>query len=274
MRVEASQGGPEAPTPPGTGHTLQGLSSLQKLGGCHLHFLQFHLAGFHQGVARCHDELSISRQGVQAPSNQSLQTQEVAGWVFPRSLSPSPSQAIAGPPWDAVQCLPSPLTSRISRAMAGAGHPGVPSLGGASSGRDPGVGLLSSGTRDCVPTSCPRCTEAKTHQECWSPLGSGSPGSSEGAPAKTPRKRGTRGPVPSAVELPLQAPWPVAHYLAGVGRCLSSAYHPPGQLSLQPLPMGLAVGSCGHGGPRARGAADSCWEPWVDRAPLGQSAPP
>ena len=137
MLVEASQGGPEAPTPPGAGHILQGLSSLQKLGGCHLHFLQFHLAGFRQGVARCHDEVSISCQSVQAPSNQSLQTGEAAEWVFPRSLSPCPPQAIAGPPRDAVQCLPSPphLSDQQGRGWGRA--PGGTVLGGRFLGQGP-----------------------------------------------------------------------------------------------------------------------------------------
>ena len=146
MLVEAAQGGPEAQAPLGTRQALQGLSSLQKPCGCHLHLSRFHPAGLRQRLARGHDEVSIRRQAVQAPSHQSLQGEQ-AGWVVPRWW-PAP-HPLHRRPWQGHPRR-STLTSRISRAVAGAGPPGVPSSvllpGGASPGRDPGVGLLSSGT--------------------------------------------------------------------------------------------------------------------------------
>ena len=169
--VKAAQGGLEAPGSQGAGRALRGLSSSQQLCGCHLHFLWFHPAGLCQGLACRLDEAGVSRPGVQAPSEQSLWAERrrvgLPGFVpgaHPHRPHPCPRPSQGQP------CTWPGLTSWISWAVAGAWHleglSGALLLWGASSGRDPGMGLLlTSGMGDSALGRCSKGT--KTPRGCW-----------------------------------------------------------------------------------------------------------
>lgn len=117
MLIKAAQRGPEAPVSPGPGQALWGLLSFQQFCGCHLHVLCCHLAGICQGLAGRHDKVSISRQGVQAASNQSLQGGQKAGWVLlGRCLRGLPLLASPGPPLNAAHCSGPATTSPLESA--------------------------------------------------------------------------------------------------------------------------------------------------------------
>lgn len=120
----------------------------------------------------------------------------------------------------------------------------------------------------------------RPQQGCWSPLGSSETLTLQREPHQD--LQGGEDPGVSSLPSPMGScptlrPYAVssqasARYLAGGSRCLRSGHCSLGQLSLQLLHAGLAVGSCGQQGVRARWAADSCQGPRLNGAPLGQPA--
>lgn len=128
--------------------------------------------------------------------------------------------------------------------------------------------------------SVPNAQKQRPQQGCWSPLGSSETLTLQREPHQD--LQGGEDPGVSSLPSPMGScptlrPYAVssqasARYLAGGSRCLRSGHCSLGQLSLQLLHAGLAVGSCGQQGVRARWAADSCQGPRLNGAPLGQPA--
>ena len=140
--------------------------------------------------------------------------------------------------------------------MAGAGPPGVPSSvllpGGASPGRDPGVGLCSSGTWESAPACCLESTEAQTPQGGQSPWG-------RGRPSQDPRSGRTG--VPSLLLShchPLSA-WSLLPVLSGLlpGR-RQRGPGPWASFSGEAVPAATPLGTC-HG---------ALWAEWAQGSVL------